>query len=351
MTTTARFTKKSVDDDEGLTPEELAAKNAQKAVKLKIALSCLSSYFVIGWIAFLFIFEMKDVHGKPGVFTFTDCTYFLMVTLMTVGYGEIVPANQAARLFMSVFVFFGISIVCVSLIEVANWFIEKREAVLKKTRAEVVRKAANDVKKGTAPPALAPPSHFSPIALANSIMEKWPIIPLILNLVVYAVVFGLLFRYIEADQHWTVWDGIYFTIITGSTVGYGDVVPKSVGGRWAAVFFLPVAVIFVSTKLSQAANILLGKSEDNKMKELLNADLSIEALLSMDTNGDGEITEFEFIKFMMATAGMVDEDTLDSLYQRFKEMDVDGNGCLTPEDIALMQRKKRGSTSKEGARP
>ena len=53
-----------------------------------------------------------------------------------------------------------------------------------------------------------------------------------------------------------------------------------------------------------------------------------------------QITEFEFIKFMMTTAGMTDEDTLDSLHKRFKEMDADGSGALTKEDIMLILKEK-----------
>jgi len=55
---------------------------------------------------------------------------------------------------------------------------------------------------------------------------------------------------------------------------------------------LPFAVIFVFTQLSQLAAILLGKSEDSKLKALLEVDLSLEALLNMDTDGDGEVIQY-----------------------------------------------------------
>jgi len=209
-------------------------------------------------------------------------------------------------------------------------------------------------------------------------------------------------------QGWTLVDGVYWSIVTGTTVGYGDVTPQTVEGRWVCFFFLPFSVIFVATNLSELAGILLNKAEDGKLQALLKVDLSLEALLSMDqvrcgcvrfmcaqalsitasflyltaplctsfpdflsllplsrahllllllcvvtrtdilvllTNlapalslfyvsllllsdflgpllsllqdGDGEITEYEFIKFMLTTAGMVDEETLDSLHSRF----------------------------------
>ena len=91
-------------------------------------------------------------------------------------------------------------------------------------------------------------------------------------------------------------------------------------GKWLSFFFLPFAVIFVSTQLSDMANILLGKSEDGKLQALLAVDLSLKALLDMDEDGDGEITEFEFIKFMLVTAQMADDDTLDSLHARVRSV-------------------------------
>ena len=94
-------------------------------------------------------------------------------------------------------------------------------------------------------------------------MAAHPIVDVVLNLSLYSLIAGGIFVGIEG---WNLVDSIYFTIITGTTVGYGDISPQTPVGRWFAVFFLPFAVIFVSTQLSSLANILLGKNEDGKLK-------------------------------------------------------------------------------------
>jgi len=217
--------------------------------------------------------------------------------------------------------------------------------MLKKTQADVIKNAADNAKNGTTAAPVAGSSIESNTvgARVKAFLVAHPIIKVVFNLVAYSCIAGAIFAALE---NWDFIDGIYYTIITGTTVGYGDITPTKPESKWLAFFFLPFAVIFVSTQLSELANILLGKSEDSKLKALLAVDLSLEALLNMDTDGDGEITEFEFIKFMMTTAGMADEDTLDSLHKRFEEMDADGSGALTKEDILLIIKEKEEAEAK-----
>jgi len=76
-TTQAKFTasgnaRASQGEVEYRTDKMITADDKKKGEKLKLAVFFLLSYFAIGWIAFMFVFES---------FSFTNATYFLMVTL------------------------------------------------------------------------------------------------------------------------------------------------------------------------------------------------------------------------------------------------------------------------------
>lgn len=67
------------------------------------------------------------------------------------------------------------------------------------------------------------------MALGRAIRLAWPVLSIILAI---QVALGLLVGFLEG---WPVGDAIYFTFVTGLTIGYGDVVPRQALGRALAV--------------------------------------------------------------------------------------------------------------------
>ncbi|HAQ08086.1 MAG TPA: ion transporter [Bacillus bacterium] len=60
-------------------------------------------------------------------------------------------------------------------------------------------------------------------------------------------VFGTVIHYIEPENFPTVFDGVWWAIITASTVGYGDYVPLTVPGRITAMILLLAGTGFLSS--------------------------------------------------------------------------------------------------------
>jgi len=67
------------------------------------------------------------------------------------------------------------------------------------------------------------------MALGRAIHLAWPVLSTILAI---QVALGLLIGFIEG---WSIVDAMYFTFITGLTIGYGDVVPRQVLARVFAI--------------------------------------------------------------------------------------------------------------------
>ena len=58
------------------------------------------------------------------------------------------------------------------------------------------------------------------IALGHAIHVAWPVLSAILAI---QLAMGLLTGFVEG---WSIGDAVYFTFITGLTIGYGDLVPR-----------------------------------------------------------------------------------------------------------------------------
>jgi len=67
------------------------------------------------------------------------------------------------------------------------------------------------------------------VALGHAIHLTWPVLSTILAI---QVAQGLLIGFVEG---WSVGDAIYFTFVTGLTIGYGDIAPRQALARVLAI--------------------------------------------------------------------------------------------------------------------
>lgn len=88
-------------------------------------------------------------------------------------------------------------------------------------------------------------------------------LPFFLRIFVVAIAlilfFGVLIYYIEPDTFETPFQGIWWAIITASTVGYGDIVPQSIGGKLTGMLFILFGAGFVSTYIVTLSKVAVSR--------------------------------------------------------------------------------------------
>ena len=230
--------------------------------------------------------------------------------------------------------------VSLALVEVGEFFAAKRAAAQKQLNEQIIQSAAakmltGEEKKVVVPGADAAGERGVSRGLQRSAsvsenlqaaqrlgQERWgrvqrwwdtspytwllrhKVVVAIIKMFVFQLIFGAIFIAVENHHaaqgeddsvEWTFLDGMYFIMVTGSTVGYGDVTPVSITGKWLNFIFIPCAVVFISTQFDVVATNILGHDEDvmNRIQQLLGQEMTLESLLAMDQDGDGEISEFE----------------------------------------------------------
>ena len=79
--------------------------------------------------------------------------------------------------------------------------------------------------------------------------------------------FGLFIHLIEPENFPTVIDGIWWAVITASTVGYGDFVPLTLLGRMTGILLLLVGAGFLSTYFATLSSIAVTKQDEYQKGE------------------------------------------------------------------------------------
>ncbi|MGJ7911399.1 potassium channel family protein [Neobacillus sp. LXY-1] len=101
--------------------------------------------------------------------------------------------------------------------------------------------------------------------MTNRIVISFLRMPLLIRILLIALlvfgVFGVAIHVLEPDTFPSVFDGIWWAIITASTVGYGDYVPHSLLGRLTAVVLILLGVSFVSSYFGTLAAAAVTKQD------------------------------------------------------------------------------------------
>ena len=94
------------------------------------------------------------------------------------------------------------------------------------------------------------------------------------------VVAGAVETLVDHDQFPTTWDGIWWAMVTVTTVGYGDIAPESVGGQIVAVVVMIFGIAFLSVLTATIATRFVNAEKSDEGEEMLAALTRIEAELA-----------------------------------------------------------------------
>lgn len=175
-----------------------------------------------------------------------DAVYFCIVTMTTVGYGDLVPSSKASKLLACAFVFTGMALVGFLLSKSADYLVEKQELFLVE--------AFNKHKKI---------GYAEVLKEAETNRTRYKCI-LVFIILLVLMTFGTVF--LATVEKLDPVDAFYCVCSTITTLGYGDKSFSTKGGRVFAVFWILISTIFLAQFFLYIAEL----HTENRQRKLVN---------------------------------------------------------------------------------
>ncbi|XP_010536723.1 PREDICTED: two-pore potassium channel 1 [Tarenaya hassleriana] len=274
----------------------------------------LALYLGIGAICFYLARNQISGNKTNGL---VDAVYFCIVTMTTVGYGDLVPSSSASRLLACAFVFSGMVLVGHILSRAADYLVEKQEALL--VRAFHLRR------------------NFGPTDILKEIQTnrtryKCYVTFLVLVVLVLA---GMGFLVVVEKMQFV--DALYCVCSTITTLGYGDKSFNTGSGRVFAVFWILTSTICLAQFLLYVAELNTETRQRELVKWVLTRRITNSDLEAADLDDDGVVGAAEFIVYKLKEMGKIDQQDISAIMEEFEQLDVDESGTLTTSDIVFAQ--------------
>nr|XP_043628956.1 two-pore potassium channel 1-like [Erigeron canadensis] len=289
------------------------------------------NYWKVGVILFAYLgagtltFTLTR-HQISGIKThkILDALYFTVVTMTSVGYGDVVPASTLTILLACLFVVSGTVIVGLVLSKAADLLVEKQERLLIKALHlnETIGEAAILKKIKT-----------------KKVRNKC-IILVVLLLVLMAAGTCILLAVEDLDfVH-----AFYCVIGTLTGLGYIDKCFSTSGGRVFALFWILSGTVYVAQLLFTFALLHTERRQRSLVKWVLKRQTTVSDLEAADFDGDGIVVAAEFVIYKLKEMGKINQDDITPIMDEFETLDLDKTGTLSASDILRSQSSLLAST-------
>ncbi|XP_062012811.1 two-pore potassium channel 3-like [Rosa rugosa] len=283
--------------------------SSQSIVRQAVIL--LIAYLTLGVIIYWF---NRDHFAASETHPVVDALYFCIVTMCTIGYGDITPKTTATKLFSIMFVLVGFGFIDILLSGMVAYVLDLQESYLLRSVKGVGEKKESyiiDVKKGR--------------------MRIRMKVGLALGVVVLCIGVGAMVMHYVEKLGWL--DSFYLSVMSVTTVGYGDRAFQSMEGRIFASIWLLVSTLAVARAFLYLAEARVDKRHRKMAKWVLGQDMTVSEFLAADIDNNGFVSKSEYVVYKLKEMGKVSEKDIMQISNKFDRLDAGNCGKITLADL------------------
>ncbi|KAF3444986.1 hypothetical protein FNV43_RR14679 [Rhamnella rubrinervis] len=279
---------------------------------VRVAFVGVVLYVIIGISIYLSTGSFKGhTTFKP-----VDALYFTVVTLCTIGYGDIVPDSTFTKLFTCFFILAGFGFVGILLNGLVTYICDRQEAVLLSTVDEnrfntMVQTYMIDKEKGR--------------------MRIRMKVFLALAVVIGCIAIGTVAVHLLEDMNWV--DSFYLSVTSVTTVGYGDYAFTTIRGRCFAIVWLLISTFAVARAFLYLTEFRIDKRNRRIASWVLQKEVTLGDLVAADLDNDGCISKSEFVIYKLKEMGKIAEKDILQVCKQFDSLEHNNYGKITLADL------------------
>ncbi|XP_061345982.1 two pore potassium channel a [Gastrolobium bilobum] len=278
--------------------------------------TCLAVYLGVGVIIF---YLCRDQIKGQKTDRILDALYFTIVTMTTVGYGDLVPNSDLTKLLACAFVFSGMAVGALILSKAADFLVEKQEVLLVKAMHMHMRQK------------VGPAEILKEIEINKTRYKLFLVFFLLLIIIILGTIFLVTVEKLE------IIDAFYCVCSTITTLGYGDKSFSTQAGRIFALFWILTGTVCVAQFFLYIAELSTESRQKALVKWVLTRKMTNLDLEAADLDDDGSVGATEFIIYKLKEMGKISQEDISLVMKEFEELDVDQSGTLSSSDITLAQ--------------
>ncbi|XP_057961006.1 two-pore potassium channel 1-like isoform X1 [Malania oleifera] len=285
-----------------------------KQPSFKEVFMVLAAYLGVGALCFFLIRDQIKGTKTNGVL---DALYFCIVTMTTVGYGDLVPNSTLSKLFACIFVFTGMALVGLILSKAADYLVEKQEILLVKAIHLHEKVGPTEILK----------------EVENN-KAKYKFLMVLILLLVFMIVGTIFLCQVEEMK---LIDAFYCVCSTITTLGYGDESFSTGIGRVFAIIWILSSTICLAQFFLYLAEFYTEHRQRSLVKWVLTRKMTVSDLEAADLDDDNVVSAAEFIVYKLKELGKINQEDISAVMEQFKNLDVDHSGTITTADLMLSQ--------------
>eukprot|EP00656_Telonema_subtile_P024998 TRINITY_DN27134_c0_g1_i2.p1 TRINITY_DN27134_c0_g1~~TRINITY_DN27134_c0_g1_i2.p1 ORF type:complete len:410 (-),score=89.70 TRINITY_DN27134_c0_g1_i2:51-1280(-) len=242
--------------------------------------------------------------------SFVDSLYFVIVTITSVGYGDLLPSDTGSKMFTVVYI---LATGCLVAISAGRWVSAATDA-----QGKGGTNISYCDEKDT--------EHVWHAAARRKACFA------VLLACAALLVLTLFFLFGDDETDFDLVDALYLSIMTATTIGYGDISPVSEDARLVCCFLILIVVVFFANAIQTIARVHqdahLAKIAHRKLrKHITRADLARYG------GEDGILDKCEFTAMKLLVQERICHRDLIDCFLMFEEMDTDSSGFLDHVDL------------------